>query len=335
MTENPVLSICIPTFNRAEYLRTCLESINKEAHLVGFEVVISDNASTDQTIGVIEEFQHRLPIRWKRQAENLGADSNFNAVVELAQGKYCWLLGSDDALVDGAISQILRHLKGSEVEILQFGYIQSTLELKHLRSEMPPEVMIKADLDAMKQHFSSLPNLSLMFTFISAFIFRRSAWIKRKEIVSAWIGSNYVQTAVMHSILVSGGSLKSVKNSFVIARGDNPNEFNTVPGKFLELDAITVSRLAAEIHFDRNDIWVAFGKCFRRSYPTKALVYICAQGGVSYVIRIKPILEKLGYPKFVIWLLEIANKINLFPVFRSAILLRRYIKNAIAKRFTL
>ena len=64
-----MLSNCIPTYNRSAYLRECLESIVSSAkgHEEQFEIVISDNASTDDTVSSGSEFNLRYPwIKYRR-----------------------------------------------------------------------------------------------------------------------------------------------------------------------------------------------------------------------------------------------------------------------------
>jgi glycosyltransferase involved in cell wall biosynthesis len=94
----PLLSICIPTYNRAPYLRETLECLG--AALKGFEdeveVIVSDNASPDHTQEVLAEFESRIPnFRHSRNSVNIG-EMNFFRVMHLARGKYIWILGDDD-----------------------------------------------------------------------------------------------------------------------------------------------------------------------------------------------------------------------------------------------
>jgi abequosyltransferase len=105
------LSLCIPTYNRGPFIGELLDSVLAQTgHGCELEVVISDNASTDQTAEVIAAYRDRLPgLVYHRADENMGADRNFLKVVELASGDYCWLMGSDDKLEPGSIAEIERH----------------------------------------------------------------------------------------------------------------------------------------------------------------------------------------------------------------------------------
>ncbi len=86
--QTPLLSICIPTYNRAEYLEKSLDSLVNQENFSQIEVVISDNASTDATSDVCRKFTERYPnIFYYRNEENIH-DRNFPVVLMKAHGKF-------------------------------------------------------------------------------------------------------------------------------------------------------------------------------------------------------------------------------------------------------
>jgi len=92
----PSLSICIPTYNRSKLLAELLDSIILQNE-PGIEVVVSDDASPDDTADVVAFYTGKLPnLKYIRQDKNIGLDRNFRAVVEAASGDYVWLMGDDD-----------------------------------------------------------------------------------------------------------------------------------------------------------------------------------------------------------------------------------------------
>jgi len=125
MTERPLLTIAIPTFNRASYLEQNLAQIKSEMRGVApgaVELLISDNHSTDSTPQVVENAQRAgLTIRYVRNAENLGWARNFTQCYELASGTYLLLLGDDDLLTDGALRLLLDRLAGAEYGVVCLG----------------------------------------------------------------------------------------------------------------------------------------------------------------------------------------------------------------------
>jgi abequosyltransferase len=106
------LSICIPTYNRAEYLPMLLDSISAQTgYGCELEVVISDNASTDDTSAIARHYRKRFArFVYHRADTNQGADRNFLKVVGIASGDFCWLMGSDDILEPGSVAAIERVL---------------------------------------------------------------------------------------------------------------------------------------------------------------------------------------------------------------------------------
>jgi glycosyltransferase involved in cell wall biosynthesis len=88
MAPRPRLTIGLPVYNGGRYLREALESLLAQTFR-NFVLVISDNASTDDTQAICEEYARRDGrIRYSRQTENRGASWNFRHVFECAQTEY-------------------------------------------------------------------------------------------------------------------------------------------------------------------------------------------------------------------------------------------------------
>lgn len=118
MVVNPILSICIPTWNRASILNMSLNSFEKQFQEIDsndVEIFISDNCSNDDTGVVVQSYISRgLPITYSRNDQNIGAARNFRKCIENASGEYILLLGDDDLLKDGALKYILNQLRNKE-----------------------------------------------------------------------------------------------------------------------------------------------------------------------------------------------------------------------------
>jgi glycosyltransferase involved in cell wall biosynthesis len=125
--KTPTLSICIPTYKRAHYLDECLNSIiiqlNRNQELQDeVEVVISDNASPDNTKEIAEKYRAQFThFTYTKNETNVGFDMNVYNVVKHAKGKYCWYLGDDDVIVNGAIDFIYNNLKDDAYDIVTVG----------------------------------------------------------------------------------------------------------------------------------------------------------------------------------------------------------------------
>jgi len=94
----PKVSIGLPVYNGEKYLETALDSIFGQS-FTDFEVIISDNGSTDRTEEICRKYAARYPqISYHRQSKNRGVSWNYNRVFELARGTYFQWVAYDDAL---------------------------------------------------------------------------------------------------------------------------------------------------------------------------------------------------------------------------------------------
>jgi glycosyltransferase involved in cell wall biosynthesis len=105
----PLISICIPTYNRAELLDYCLAGLAPLKDCgKPVEIVISDNGSTDRTPEVIESHRDRLPaLRVSRFAENRGPQANWLNALHKAEGEFMAYLADDDSLI---VDNLLHHV---------------------------------------------------------------------------------------------------------------------------------------------------------------------------------------------------------------------------------
>jgi glycosyltransferase involved in cell wall biosynthesis len=110
-----LLSICIPTYNRAQLLKSLLETLDGQIQsAVPSDVVIyvSDNCSTDATPEVAAEFQKRPGGRfvYSRNSENIGLSRNLLKVLGLGKGRFIWTLGDDEVVSPDAVMNIVKDL---------------------------------------------------------------------------------------------------------------------------------------------------------------------------------------------------------------------------------
>lgn len=129
-----LLTIAIPTYNGAKTIRNMLDILLPQC-TDEIELVISDNASIDETPEIIAEYQKRYPIRYIRNKTNIGPDANFLQCMKLASGKFTYLLSDDDILVEGAVEKILLFLKKHpHVALVYLDSVGFEVEYKGLES---------------------------------------------------------------------------------------------------------------------------------------------------------------------------------------------------------
>jgi glycosyltransferase involved in cell wall biosynthesis len=108
--DKPLLTIAIPTYNRASCLDLGLSRIFKQLHRdePPVEILISNNHCTDETDTIVQKYiSSGYDITYIKNDENIGSDRNILQCFNRARGKYVWIMGDDDILLDGALGHIL------------------------------------------------------------------------------------------------------------------------------------------------------------------------------------------------------------------------------------
>ena len=120
----PKVSVLIPTYNCAKYIGQAIQSVLDQT-FEDFEIVISDNASTDNTEEVVKNFENSR-IRYYKNQENIGYTRNvYRLIHELARGEYCIILCADDYFADKHIfcKQVNILAKNPEITFVHTGFI--------------------------------------------------------------------------------------------------------------------------------------------------------------------------------------------------------------------
>ena len=270
------LSFCIPTYNRADYIGQTLRSIATQIIEIGcadcIEICISDNASTDATDAVIQDFKADHPsvrLVLSKNSTNLGADRNYLRVVELASGEYCWLFGSDDTLVPGAICDMLQELQRN-YDIILSNRIMCDMNLNRLRNQQWLDsksgsfVYRFSDTKEIKRYLENARSLGALFSYLSSIIVRRNAW-NDVRLDETFIGTAYVHVHILLSIVLSGSILKYHLEPTVLCRGGN-DSFATegIAKRYLiDLDGY---QMLADHFFYGNSVRAAFKAVLRREH---------------------------------------------------------------------
>jgi glycosyltransferase involved in cell wall biosynthesis len=120
VTDGPIVTIGLPTYNGERYLEETLESLVTQ-ELDDVEIVISDNGSTDATESIGRAFAFRYPtIRYERVAENRGAAWNYNRVLALARGRYFKWAADDDVCEPSFLRRCVEVLDAVPEVVLAF-----------------------------------------------------------------------------------------------------------------------------------------------------------------------------------------------------------------------
>ena len=114
------LSVIIPVYNTAKYLRRCLDSV-REVECSSFEVLLIDDGSTDESGSICDEYvakDSRFRVIHKK---NEGVSAARNLGVHQVTGEYVWFIDSDDYVIQNAVSQCLDLIrKHSDIDVFAF-----------------------------------------------------------------------------------------------------------------------------------------------------------------------------------------------------------------------
>ncbi len=119
-SKNPKVSIGIPVYNGEKYLETALESLIQQS-FQDFEIIISDNASTDSTEAICRSYQSRdSRIVYHRNPTNIGAADNYKQVFKLATGQYFKWMAHDDRCSPNYLEECVRVLENDPEIVMSF-----------------------------------------------------------------------------------------------------------------------------------------------------------------------------------------------------------------------
>lgn len=133
--KNPKISIGLPIYNGEKFLRKRIENLLSQT-FTDFELIISDNASTDNSINICKEYMKKdSRIKLYEQDHNIGQFNNYNFVLEKSSGKYFAWIAADDLLLPKFLEKNLHILETNKnvvtsiSKIRMFGNFTNTLKI--------------------------------------------------------------------------------------------------------------------------------------------------------------------------------------------------------------
>lgn len=102
MESELLLSVCVRTYNQATFISQGLDSVLAQRTSFDFEIIVSDDCSSDDTVAILKQYQERYPekIRLILGDVNVGGTANFRRVIEASKAKYLAFLDGDDYFTD-------------------------------------------------------------------------------------------------------------------------------------------------------------------------------------------------------------------------------------------
>ncbi|MDD4912262.1 MAG: glycosyltransferase family 2 protein [Sideroxydans sp.] len=228
-TNRSMLTIAIPTYNRARYLDLCLKRICVE--IAGLsedkrclvKVYVSDNASPDDaTPKVIAQYQGMWMGAFEavRNSKNIGPDANIAQCYESAITPYVWIMGDDDVILPGGLQKILDVLSNNEIDVLYVNnyWFKDQYTAKPRRNSGHGVLTFRSSLEFARR-------TNVMLTFISGVIMRSGVGLNYRNITSA---SNLVQLSWVFPSLRDGKVFAVIEDWVVAAQGSNSGGYGLV-----------------------------------------------------------------------------------------------------------
>lgn len=165
--DNPLLSVCLITYNHAGYIERAIKgALKQEVHLE-WEIIIADDCSTDGTAEIVKTYADLYPslIRTITQDQNVGAAANFEQLLSAARGKYIAYCEGDDYWTDpGKLEKQVDFLESNSDFSACFH--NATVEYDYAGTDSHKLVNAERDVftfgDVIQKNFS-VPTCSLVF----------------------------------------------------------------------------------------------------------------------------------------------------------------------------
>ncbi|NQU34168.1 MAG: glycosyltransferase, partial [Bacteroidetes bacterium] len=127
IVNNPIISICIPTYNQEKYISETLESVLRQKLNIPCEIIIADDCSTDATSSICQAYQRKYPqkIIFISNEKNRGLLSNlFYVLFAAARGDYIAVCAGDDVWIKSSKLKEQYNLlkKNSHISLVHTGY---------------------------------------------------------------------------------------------------------------------------------------------------------------------------------------------------------------------
>ena len=222
-----ILSICIPTFNRAECLERTLslfaEQIKSENLFLSVEINVSDNGSEATTKNVVDAFLKANPqviCNYRRNETNMGPDENFIQAMYMAHGENSILWGDDDYLVEGGLRLIMKTIEDNQDAyiILTNRNLLSSGNNIYKQYFINPAVESRefdfSNDDQMISYFASVVCLGGALSFITSVIYK-TIIMQQYPYDGSLEGTHYSFLLSWWSFLFNGNKLRYVDEVYV------------------------------------------------------------------------------------------------------------------------
>lgn len=248
----PKLSICIPTYNRANLLEATIlrliDQVSCPACEGKIEILIGDNASTDFTERIGQKFAglHSY-IKYHKNNTNIGAERNWLNLSKLAKGDFFWVLADDDYIQPGVLQKIIANSNEQQVGLIYINYSIWSEMLDVFEGPSRCNISVDGFKKTRREFYSAVRFAN---SFISSVVFNCEQFDWNRSEIERYSGNPWLQLYAADILLKDKGAFiiadlmlkkrsPEVRSTRVRARAQGLNHFYmTAHLQFLEFASI-------------------------------------------------------------------------------------------------
>lgn len=250
--DRPFFSVCIPAYNRVQYLRPLLDSVLQQDYR-DFEIVVCEDSSHERAEirSVIEEYQTKHPgvIQYCENVENKGYDGNIRELVARSQGVFCFFMGNDDIMCLGALEEVASAIKSHNnigMVLKSYAWFDSVPE------EINQEIRYFSEEKLLTSGIEAITVCYRRSGVISGYIINRD--MAQAVSTDQFDGSLFYQMYLTATVLVEADAI-ALPKILVLCRNSEIPEFGNskaekgiyTPGKYTPEARINMLRGALDI----------------------------------------------------------------------------------------
>jgi glycosyltransferase involved in cell wall biosynthesis len=302
-STTPLISICIPSYNRPESLKILLDSIDCDSTII--EIVISEDKAPQRNLvsQTVKTFvkESNYSVNYYENELNLGYDGNLRKLIELSKGKFVLFMGDDDRFYPGALDIYILFLK----ENLNVGYVLRSYYSEHPTGRLE---IFKYLPKSQKLHYG-VDNLP--------FIFKRTVSIAgvtfNRELANNLATNKFDGTLLyqLYLVLEIAYKFESIYCDIPVAivaqsyRLDKPNFGASSSESKFEIGKVTPTN---SINFTNG--FFEISNYFDNKYATK-ITNLIKKDLSKYSYPILSIQRKNGVIKFIKYAIRLANETSI------------------------
>jgi glycosyltransferase involved in cell wall biosynthesis len=333
-TQIYILSICIPTFNRIDYLRELLESLLPQAERLNVEVCVSNNYSNDGTAGYLNSLSTSYTcLKFITQPQLISLDENMAAALAIGKGHFLYPLGDDDFIPENTLERILHELESDADLILQNAWVTDAKLIR--QAPLLPDTLQGVHFSTPTEAFEKLWDKMPFGSFIAsracfdASIFSNYFNTRHAYAGVVWealalrfriSGSCKIKCNCEPTVLLRGGIKTWRKDSAIIFLYGVPHWFATL-GKLVEYHHSATQFRWQYIH-DQTSLNALLQFCLHRQLTRELLQLLSCEHSIATYSKIK--LVSQIPPMLASWI---------YTFFQLPKMLRRKVRSAILKQF--